>query len=791
VNSGEVGLNLLSWAEKVAPLILVLLLVFGNVPPTGADGISDHPPGTRSKNPPALNSVSYVNFTSSSKPGDTWQEWWYGVVWPSPPWSQITVTEIVYNNGDPWDRVNEVSVDNVTVLWFTNKENTSGPGGAPYNPVQSYTVDITYLYDLFLKPTSTVRWEPWDTFNGGWWAGLSFAFLSGDPPEVYGEVIGGLDHFDVTSGTGNAVTFNVTFPANISYAKAFLYEEGFGGGGGEEFWFWRTPPSVRDFTLDLEGTTRLFDLFPYPYIQSGGCFNFPSCDTLKEWNASAPPGVGPRFPKVADLSPYGTLLSGGTRNLTLTIWNANFAGSFWRIAVFFIIWRDPDLPTFSLLSNQPLRSGSGTSQTVVHRAVGERTIPNGVERLYVNHSGWMNSSGFTAVTNVHEDSWTTRLLTASPVSAREVSRTQRFHNVTQDASTALDIEAHLWTVHERRAWGNGQDSLRVDWRNESRWIDGSAGGLSTLETNYWQNASLGSYAHLSSVWDLDEVAYANLTGTDGISTPQPQFASSVGSGTPVAFPALFFLSPLNATTIQGFISLRFLTFARSLVNVTLSVDSTLLNVTGVGSRTWDTQGLSNGTKTLDLLTLDTANKATWNRIWVDKQAANLTITFDATMLGKRLLSFPVRPFDPTLPGLFSSIAGKFDKVRAFNASDAADPWKGYAVGKSTNDLLMLDLSQGFWINITQPGTLVISGIVQETNTIQLRAGWNLVGFPSVQTIYTVGNFKSDTGATRVETFSSLYPYYNLWVIPDGFTMQTGRGYWAYLPADISWVVSYN
>ena len=72
--------------------------------------------------------------------------------------------------------------------------------------------------------------------------------------------------------------------------------------------------------------------------------------------------------------------------------------------------------------------------------------------------------------------------------------------------------------------------------------------------------------------------------------------------------------------------------------------------------------------------------------------------------------------------------------------------------------------------------------------IALKAGWNLVGFPSYNTAYTVAMLKTDTGATRVEGYlASASPYY-LQVLSGATTLATGDGYWVYVPADAIWTV---
>ena len=59
--------------------------------------------------------------------------------------------------------------------------------------------------------------------------------------------------------------------------------------------------------------------------------------------------------------------------------------------------------------------------------------------------------------------------------------------------------------------------------------------------------------------------------------------------------------------------------------------------------------------------------------------------------------------------VLADISGKFDLVYAFDAADAADPWKKYdpTAPPVTNDLDNMKPWFGYWINITDPANLTI------------------------------------------------------------------------------------
>ncbi|MCK4443299.1 MAG: hypothetical protein KAW09_02065, partial [Thermoplasmata archaeon] len=95
---------------------------------------------------------------------------------------------------------------------------------------------------------------------------------------------------------------------------------------------------------------------------------------------------------------------------------------------------------------------------------------------------------------------------------------------------------------------------------------------------------------------------------------------------------------------------------------------------------------------------------------------------------------------------------------------------------------------GIWMNATEGSNLTVAGVVPRVTTIQLRAGWNLVGFPSFILTYSVADLKAETGAERVEGFDSVFAPYHLRVMNDGEFLQAGHGYWVYLESDAIWII---
>jgi agmatine deiminase len=170
--------------------------------------------------------------------------------------------------------------------------------------------------------------------------------------------------------------------------------------------------------------------------------------------------------------------------------------------------------------------------------------------------------------------------------------------------------------------------------------------------------------------------------------------------------------------------------------------------------------------------------------------------FDVPVVsGWNLISFPV--VDYGAPATVFDDAGgdtTWDRVMWYDPRDSQDHWKQYykVWPAAMNQLTNIDFRMGLWVNITNPGSdgkLSVDGEDLSTTQIQLYVGWNMVGYPAkVDTTYTVGNMKSETGATIVEGFSAAATYKTS-VLADATIMKKGMGYWVKVPADVTWTVA--
>ena len=98
---------------------------------------------------------------------------------------------------------------------------------------------------------------------------------------------------------------------------------------------------------------------------------------------------------------------------------------------------------------------------------------------------------------------------------------------------------------------------------------------------------------------------------------------------------------------------------------------------------------------------------------------------------------------------------------------------------------------GAWVFVTfvGDGYINVGGDLPDSTSIQLRAGWNLVGYPTLSTTITVGDAFWGTGATMVEVFDPSAAYRTR-SVGSTYVMRPGEGYWVYVPTTTTWTVDW-
>jgi len=163
--------------------------------------------------------------------------------------------------------------------------------------------------------------------------------------------------------------------------------------------------------------------------------------------------------------------------------------------------------------------------------------------------------------------------------------------------------------------------------------------------------------------------------------------------------------------------------------------------------------------------------------------------------GWNLISMPLVQPNSNLPSVLQDRDGDtlWDRAMSYNASDINDRWKQYNAGWSgtLNDLTAVSNRVGVWLNVTNVGDgfLNVTGLLPTTSQITLRAGWNLVGYPTLSTSMTVANALWGTGADIVEVFDQSATYRTKVVGPN-YVMKPGEAYWVHCAADSVWTVNW-
>jgi hypothetical protein len=168
------------------------------------------------------------------------------------------------------------------------------------------------------------------------------------------------------------------------------------------------------------------------------------------------------------------------------------------------------------------------------------------------------------------------------------------------------------------------------------------------------------------------------------------------------------------------------------------------------------------------------------------------------LAGWNMISLPVVPASTAVADALSTIAGHYDVVYVYDATNPAQPWKRYAVGLPSyaNTLTQIDERMGLWLHATSPATLSPAGRWPSNTTIQLKAGWNLVGYPTQVGLPVAQALSGIAGKyTLVFSYDASTPaqpwhVYNV-ASPGTSTLTTmgpGNGYWIQATQDCAWVL---
>ncbi len=134
----------------------------------------------------------------------------------------------------------------------------------------------------------------------------------------------------------------------------------------------------------------------------------------------------------------------------------------------------------------------------------------------------------------------------------------------------------------------------------------------------------------------------------------------------------------------------------------------------------------------------------------------------------------------------------WDVAKWYNPLDAADPWKTYRVGASTNEFTTINNQMGVWLQLTSSDGVLSTGLTGDYSSIavdiNLYTGWNLVSYPSA-TSRLASTTLPAVIADAVAYYDDAAPYLITDAVPGAVTFIEGNAYWVHVTADTLWSVA--
>jgi hypothetical protein len=162
---------------------------------------------------------------------------------------------------------------------------------------------------------------------------------------------------------------------------------------------------------------------------------------------------------------------------------------------------------------------------------------------------------------------------------------------------------------------------------------------------------------------------------------------------------------------------------------------------------------------------DTSGKEEQNTIKVGKMVNYL-------VEGWNLISVPLIQSNTSAEYVLQTLELNYSTIQGHHAGRSR-PWLHWHRDKPNyfNDVIEINHEEGYYIDMVNPDYLVVAGKVATITQIQLKTGWNLVGYPSLTT------------RTRDDVLSSISGNYNKVINP-------GFGYWIHATSDCMLEVSF-
>jgi hypothetical protein len=149
-----------------------------------------------------------------------------------------------------------------------------------------------------------------------------------------------------------------------------------------------------------------------------------------------------------------------------------------------------------------------------------------------------------------------------------------------------------------------------------------------------------------------------------------------------------------------------------------------------------------------------------------------------------MVSLPLKQQgDGSFGAALESQNGNYDSLQTYNAEQMR-PWSHWHESKpsSMNRLTDMDHTNGYYINIESSGYLKTLGILPSNEVISLKTGWNLMGYPSLQSMQRDTALISISG--NYDAVMGMDPLTGKYIhLGPTDLMEPGIAYWTHVTTD--------
>jgi hypothetical protein len=174
-----------------------------------------------------------------------------------------------------------------------------------------------------------------------------------------------------------------------------------------------------------------------------------------------------------------------------------------------------------------------------------------------------------------------------------------------------------------------------------------------------------------------------------------------------------------------------------------------------------------------------ANETFGNVKRADNQAGKFARTL---VVGVHLISNPLAVADANVISVLQTV--QYNRVWQYDPF-ATNPWANVDATKPYGGSFVTTNEMAFWVRVTSPCIYAVAGKVPDLISVDLRVGWNLVGYSSLIP-RDVAETLMGIGFSTIEGYDGLALPYNLKQMSDWDYLYAGYGYWIFASMDTTW-----